>query len=244
MIGKVESKVSIIHEQLDKIAEAVGKKGERGVNIRSVTSCVHRGRVTSEDLEDVNWCSECHQLSIHSLHEFFIDLKDRYCDSHSLKMRLSLDIAERISNAVIATARRNKYSPITVVVTDAHASPIVTKRMDLCSPVGVPQFALAKAVTCCAMKISSREFRDKYTKTSQDPAKFCQMTAMVSITQSIGSMAPFPGGVVLKLVSTGEVIGAIGVSGAAGDEDEICALAGAKEAIEDLPGLASEPACS
>ena len=92
--------------------------------------------------------------------------------------------------------------------------------MDGCAPVGIPEFSFAKAYTCIATKNSSRTFRDKYTS-SGDPGKFCQMTSMVSITD--GKMAPFPGGVLMKSKS-GEVLGAVGVSGASGDEDEFCAL--------------------
>lgn len=53
-------------------------------------------------------------------------------------------------------------------------------------------------------------------------------------------MAPFPGGVLLREAESGAVVGAVGVSGAAGDEDEYCALAGVQEAA--LPGLVWEPA--
>jgi hypothetical protein len=62
------------------------------------------------------------------------------------------------------------------------------------------------------------------------------MTSMVNITD--GKMAPFPGGVLMKLES-GEVIGSVGVSGASGDEDEYCALHGILKAgidkIKTLP---------
>lgn len=43
-------------------------------------------------------------------------------------------------------------------------------------------------------------------------------------------MAAFPGGVLLLSKEDGEVLGAVGVSGAAGDEDEYCAIAGVQEA--------------
>ena len=41
-------------------------------------------------------------------------------------------------------------------------------------------------------------------------------------------MAPFPGGVLIKS-TTGSILGAVGVSGASGDEDEYCALRGIVE---------------
>jgi len=65
-----------------------------------------------------------------------------------------------------------------------------------------------------------------------DPGKFGQMIAMVNITD--GKMAPFPGGILLKSKTTGEIVGAVGVSGAASDEDESCALNGAALAAEFL----------
>ena len=51
------------------------------------------------------------------------------------------------------------------------------------------------------------------------------MTSMVDITG--GKMAPFPGGVLIKNVD-GAVLGAIGVSGARGSEDELCAIEAVK----------------
>lgn len=160
--------------------------------------------------------------------------------NHSIfsPMPLSLEMADRISNAVVAACKRHNFAPITVVVTDANALPLVTKRMDGCAAVGIPQFALAKATTCAAMKMSSRSFRDRYTS-SNDPQRLFQMAAMVSIAQSVGSLAPFPGGVLLR-DDTG-VLGAIGVSGAAGDEDELCALEGAREGRTLMPALQTDP---
>ena len=42
-------------------------------------------------------------------------------------------------------------------------------------------------------------------------------------------MAPFPGGILLKAKIDGSVVGSIGVSGAAGDEDEFCAITAAEQ---------------
>ena len=112
--------------------------------------------------------------------------------------------------------------------------------MDGCASKAIPDFAYAKAFTCVGMKQSSRMFRDKYT-TGGNPAKFCQMTSMVNITG--GKMAPFPGGVVLK-GADGSVIGAVGVSGASGDEDEYCALRGAIESKSGFATVPEGPSCT
>ncbi|KAL7449079.1 hypothetical protein ACHAWC_001176 [Mediolabrus comicus] len=103
---------------------------------------------------------------------------------------------------------------------------------DVCH-VAFPEFSYAKAYTCVTMGVSSREFRDKYTATN-DNAKIGQMNSMMAIS---GKMAAFPGGVLLRNEGN-EIVGAIGVSGAAGDEDEYCALNAVWES--DLP-LQTQP---
>lgn len=81
-------------------------------------------------------------------------------------------------------------SPVRRALTWIIAQIVVQKRMDGCSPAGIPAFSFAKAFTCVSMGLSSRAFRDKYTSDSQDAAKYCQMLSMVNIAE--GKMAPFP----------------------------------------------------
>ena len=64
---------------------------------------------------------------------------------------------------------------------------------------------------------------------------------MVNITG--GKMAPFPGGILLK-TNGGAVIGAVGVSGASGDEDEYCALRGAIESGCGFVTVPEGPSCT
>lgn len=52
------------------------------------------------------------------------------------------------------------------------------------------------------------------------------MVCMSTIVE--GKIAPFPGGVLLRARATGEIVGAIGVSGASSDEDEAAAIEGAR----------------
>lgn len=138
---------------------------------------------------------------------------------------LSMYQADAISDKVIEACKRNGFNPITVFVLDASGSPLVSKRMDGCSPVGVANFAKAKAYSCIVNKYPSRAFRDRYTS-EEASAKFSQMTSMVAVSGN--QMAPFPGGILLKVGDT--IVGAVGVSGAAGDEDEYCAIRGVLEA--------------
>ena len=148
---------------------------------------------------------------------------------------LSLSQADAIANSAINVCQRNGFSPVIVTILDAGSSTIVTKRMDGCSPVGFADFAYAKAYSCLVNKYPSRNFRDRYTAEPNQAAKFCQMTSMVATSGNL--MAPFPGGIVLKV--NDYVIGAVGVSGASGDEDEYCAIQGVIEA--GIPGLSIIP---
>jgi len=148
--------------------------------------------------------------------------------------QLSLDHADTIASNVVAVCKRNGFSPVTVYVLDAWGSTLVSKRMDGCSPVGIPDFAKAKAYSCVVNRYPSRAFRDRYT-TEEASAKFCQLLGMVAITG--GDMAPFPGGILLKVDE--QVVGAVGVSGAAGDEDEYCAIRAVIES--NVGGLSTVP---
>lgn len=112
--------------------------------------------------------------------------------------------------------------------------------MDGCVHAGIPEFSYAKAYTCIVMKQSSRDFRDKYTK-ENNAAKISQLNSMVSI--SGGKMACFPGGVLLK-DQDDEVVGAIGISGAAGDEDEYVALKSVWESELPVQTEPKEHSCS
>ena len=57
-----------------------------------------------------------------------------------------------------------------------------------------------------------------------DHSKMLQGISMVGLANN--AIAPFPGGIVLRDKETNDILGAIGCSGAAGDEDEYCALMG------------------
>lgn len=106
---------------------------------------------------------------------------------------------------------------------------------------GIPQFAHAKANTCLITNLRlSSDFRQKYVS-ENNQQKICQLNSMVAMMAEKGGMAPFPGGCLILERRTSEllggqvspdedetrvVIGAIGVSGAAGLEDEECAKIG------------------
>lgn len=66
------------------------------------------------------------------------------------------------------------------------------------------------------------------------------MTSMVAVSGD--KMMPCPGGVLLKN-QDGLVLGAVGVSGAAADEDEYCAMTGVLESNPMLKILPENDSC-
>jgi len=141
---------------------------------------------------------------------------------------------------MLSPLSRNKFAPVAINIVDKQANVLVQKRMDGCIHVGIPEFSYAKAYTCVVTSLASREFRDKYTS-DNSPAKFCQMNSMVDITG--GKMAAFPGGVLIRN-NDNEVIGAIGVSGASGDEDEYAGMKSVWDSGLPLTTQPKEHSCS
>ena len=166
---------------------------------------------------------------------------------------LQLPAADAIAQGAIHAAQTafDGPKPITVTVLDAYGHVLVQKRMDGCPPGVYPQLSCAKAKTCIHLQTSSRQFRQKYLQStsrttthnpnendpsallvSPQPAQFTQAATMVSAVGH-GELIPIAGGIVILDSETGQVVGAVGVSGAAADEDEYCALAGV-EAVNAL----------
>ena len=140
---------------------------------------------------------------------------------------LTLKAADVISNNVIhAVDKLQKYSPVCVTVLDSSGSVLVQKRMDGCPAGAYLQFSYTKAQTCINLETSTRHFRNKYLGSEAGPPQFTQAASMVSVMGK--NLIPIAGGVLVKNVQDGEVVGAVGVSGASADEDEYLALQGIK----------------
>ena len=132
--------------------------------------------------------------------------------------KLKLAHADTIINTALAEARKLKLAPLAVAVLDAGGHVIAFKRED---GAGIVRFDIAygKAWGALGMGFGTREITARAEKF---PAF---ITSLYAISQ--GRAVPSPGGV-LVLDEDGEVIGAVGVSGDTGDNDELCALAGIK----------------
>ncbi|SMD12172.1 heme-binding protein [Rhizobium sp. RU36D] len=131
-----------------------------------------------------------------------------------------LSDASIIVDAAIAEGRSRSLAPLAVAVLDAGGHLVAYKRED---GAGIVRFDIAygKAWGSLGMGFGTRELTERAAK---NPAF---ITVLASV--SAGRMVPSPGGVLI-LDAAGTVVGAVGISGDIGDNDEICAIAGIEKA--------------
>jgi len=141
--------------------------------------------------------------------------------------RLKLAQADIIIDTALAEARRQNMAPLAVAVLDAGGHLIAYKRED---GAGIVRFDIAfgKAWGALGMGFGTRELAERAARGSTF------VTMLGAISQ--GRMVPSSGGVLI-LDADREVLGAVGISGDSGDNDEACALAGiAAVGLEAAPG--------
>ncbi len=142
--------------------------------------------------------------------------------------KLKLTHADTIINAALAEGRKLKLASLAIAVLDAGGHVIAFKRED---GAGIVRFDIAygKAWGALGMGFGTREMTAR-------AAKFpAFIDALTTISQ--GRAVPSPGGVLI-LDEQKEIIGAVGISGDTGDNDELCALAGiAAAGFAAAPGV-------
>ena len=141
-------------------------------------------------------------------------------------MTVTLAQASTIVDATLKRARELKQMPQTVVVLDSGGHVVCAKRED---NSGIIRFevAVGKAYGALGMGWGTRTMMER---AAQNP-NF--LTAIVAA--SGGRMVPNPGGVLIRDAGNA-IIGAVGVSGDTGDNDEIIVVAGIEAA-----GLKADP---
>lgn len=129
---------------------------------------------------------------------------------------LTLEQANRIIEAALAEARRRAFPPLAVVVLDAAGHVRALQRDDGCG-IFRAEIATGKAWTAVSMGISSR----KVGESARNLAHF--FIPLAATAQ--GKFLPHTGAVAIR-DKNGELMGAVGASGAVGDDDEAVCLAG------------------
>jgi uncharacterized protein GlcG (DUF336 family) len=135
-------------------------------------------------------------------------------------MSLTLAQASTIVDAALAKARATGSAPLTVAVLDSGGHLVALKREDR-SGILRPDIAIAKAWGALGMGFGTRELAERATKVPMF------ITAISAVSH--GRLVPVPGGVLIK-DGSGEVLGAVGISGDTSDRDESCAVAGIEAA--------------
>ena len=125
------------------------------------------------------------------------------------KRFLTLDAAKKIASAAEAEARKNNWN-VAIAIVDDGGNLVYQQRMDG-TQIASLDIAPFKARGAVGFKRPTKEFEDRVKGGA---------TSLVKVPW----MAPVEGG--LPLVIGGELVGAIGVSGATSQQDGIVAAAG------------------
>jgi uncharacterized protein GlcG (DUF336 family) len=135
-------------------------------------------------------------------------------------MSLKLLTAQIIVTETRAAAKERSLSPITVVVLDAGGHVLAAEREDG-SANGRFAIAFGKAYGALSLGLGSRALM---RRAEEQPYFIAAATAAIG-----GALIPVPGGVLVR-DADGELIGAVGVSGDASDNDEAVGVAGVQAA--------------
>lgn len=135
-------------------------------------------------------------------------------------IQLSLDAARTIVAGALAHAGSAGLKPLAVLVLDAGGHPVAFERQDGASLYRF-DIARAKAMGALGMGMDSRAIT---SAAAERPGFFQGVAATVG-----GGIAFSPGGVLVRDAG-GDVIGAVGISGDTGDNDEAAVFAGLRAA--------------
>lgn len=125
---------------------------------------------------------------------------------------INLENAKKAAAAAAAEARKNNWN-MAIAITDGGGALVYLEKMDA-TQTGSVKVAIGKARSAAMFKRPTKVFQDVVASGGGG----------LRILGLQGAV-PIDGG--LPIVMDGKIVGAIGVSGAAGDQDAQCAKAGA-----------------
>jgi uncharacterized protein GlcG (DUF336 family) len=134
---------------------------------------------------------------------------------------LQLATARVIVEHTLDHARDHGFPPMTVAVLDGAGQLVAFAREDNSSLLR-EKIARAKAISALNMGVGTRTLAQR---AEQHPHFISAITTLAQ-----GDIIPVPGGVLVRDPASGELLGAVGVSGHRPDEDEACAMAGIRAA--------------
>ncbi len=132
---------------------------------------------------------------------------------------LTLEHANRIIHAALVKAREMALAPIGVAVLDAGGHLKALQAEDGLTFLRV-RICQAKAWGALGFGVDSAQIAQRYAEGGVQAGFVEAVNAL-----SGGRVVPLPGGILIRN-GAGEVVGAVGVAGAASDDDAACARAG------------------
>jgi len=133
---------------------------------------------------------------------------------------ITLDQARQIVDGALRAGHERGLGPLSVIVLDAGGHVKMFEREDGASNLRF-EVARGKAYGALGLGMGSRAIM---RRAEQQPAFIAGVTAAFG-----GALVPVPGGVLVKDLS-GELVGAVGVTGDSSDNDEAVAVAGIESA--------------
>ena len=124
---------------------------------------------------------------------------------------ITLEQARKVYAAADAEARKNNWA-MTIVIVDSGCNPVLMQKADG-SQIAAPLVAQEKAYSACAYKRSTKALQDTLAKGGEG----LRYTTFPRMIAADGGM---------PIIIDGKIVGAIGVSGAAGPDDARVAQAG------------------
>ena len=132
------------------------------------------------------------------------------------KPMLSLDQTQKAMSIMVDKATQEPNRPVTIAIVDDVGNLLSYIRMDRCRPT--PQrMAIRKAYTCALSGQDSKDYAERLKGQGRTVAEMGDPM-----------LAAVQGGVVVAHPETGAIMGGIGVSGLAAQEDEDIAKLGLK----------------
>ena len=130
------------------------------------------------------------------------------------KPMLSLDQTQKAMNAMLAKSNEEPDRPVAIAIVDDLGNMLSYARMDRCR--AIPQrMAVRKAYTCALSGQNSKDYADRLSSQGRTVAEMGDPM-----------LAAVQGGVVVLHPGNGSIMGGIGVSGLAAQEDEDIARLG------------------
>ncbi|MEM8637007.1 MAG: heme-binding protein [Pseudomonadota bacterium] len=135
-------------------------------------------------------------------------------------MTLTFENAETIAASALDVASKREFSPLCVAVVDSGGHLLCLKRQDGAT-INRPNIAIGKASGCIGLGVGGRALAE------MADARPCFVSSLASVFPN--GCVPVQGGVLIR-DNTGQIQGAVGITGDTSENDELCAIRGIEAA--------------